>query len=207
MSMPLTPADMMVAAIALLVVVSGILLLRFYVRRMAWRMVENVLQKQQHIAFELRLRDLVFRDPALFVGRLWANDRVGFVSGLWEEVGRKLAQHGAPAGLTPAGMAVDCLHLPDGRGIAVVKLPEFKGSSEFVLIGVVLPADPTFTTDTAKARAAARYFVLRPYSSGRSTDLCEWTAAGKELTYNIGAPRDAAGFARIVGETLQRLGR
>jgi hypothetical protein len=43
-----------------------------------------------------------------------------------------------------------------------------------------------------------RFFVVNRWDLGRKTDFCEYTIGGKELTYNVGAPLDANGFALTV---------
>src|SRR5437016_8323846 len=35
--------------------------------------------------FARRLRNLIFKDPILFMSRLWADDRQSFVAGIWKE--------------------------------------------------------------------------------------------------------------------------
>ena len=71
----------------------------------------------------------------------------------------------------------------------------------------MLPCDESLRDDVARARRFAHVFVLNRGSSeyGRETDLCSWNAAGRLFTYNVGAPRDPAGFARAVGAKLTEL--
>jgi hypothetical protein len=157
--------------------------------------------------FVMRLRDLVFQNPSLFMGRLWADDRRAFVQGLWKEVRAPIGRAGLVAGLPDEGMDVYRLHMPDGRAIAVVRMPNSPLMSEPILLGIVLPTDPSLGRDLVTARKAVRFFVLSRYQLGRSSDLCEWTIENKQLTYNVGASSDPEEFASAVAAKLEELGR
>lgn len=86
----------------------------------------------------------------------------------------------------------------DGLVLAVVMLPPPKLSGEAYLVGILLPADPSLERDINRARKLVRFFVLNRWESGRDTDFCEWKPSGKQLTYNIGAPKDPQGFAKAI---------
>ena len=170
------------------------------------RSIRGDMPRPQSSIFVLRLRDIVFREPAQIMMRLWAEDRVAFVKGLWKEVGWPVARHGLPAGLPSDGMEVYRLHIPDGRAIAVVKMPEAQRKHETLLIGIVLPEDESLKHDLIRARHEVRFFFLNGWASGRDTDLCGWTIERELRTYNVGAPRDPEGFARALGAKLTELG-
>jgi hypothetical protein len=199
-------------AITVVVVVLVIFVALRFIRRLLFAMLSRLFPANratpQWKAFEYRLRDMVLRDPALFMARLCARDRQSFVASLWKEAGWADGRQVTHSIASPdIGPKVDCLRLTDGRPIAVVTLPESTKVHNPILIGVVLPEDERFAQDLARARRAVHYFVLYGFKSERSTDLCEWPVQGRQLTYNIGAPRDPAGFARAVEAKLTELGR
>src|SRR4051812_13488052 len=99
-------------------VVALLLLGNYFLKRLARSIIAGA-PRAHPSCFVLRLRDLVFRDPATFMGRLWADDRRAFVSGLWKEVGQHMG-HWATHKPLPEGIDVHRLHLADGRRIAVV---------------------------------------------------------------------------------------
>jgi len=107
--------------------------------------------------FVILLRDLAFRDPFTCMNLLWSEGRDGFVRGLWNEAGGKVALGGITIPLAhgvtgeipmerrdlPAdGISVHRLHVLDGRAIAVITAPPTQQKYEPVLIGIVLPSDP-----------------------------------------------------------------
>jgi len=157
-------------------------------------------------AFEYRLRDLIFRDPALFMTRLQCPDGLGFVASLWKECGWVVPKDKLPPD-HPGAPDLHRFHLPDGRAIAVVKMPESRKALDPVLLGIVLPEDASLTRDLVRARRLVHFFVLYGPGYGRDSDLCEWPIKGRKLTYNVGAPRDPEGFARVVGNKLAELRR
>jgi hypothetical protein len=174
------------------------------------------LTRAQHSAFEARLREMIFKDPFRYTNMLCSKEAIWFVRTLWEETGDACARPSLPGGSTaqmleangspaphpvrlPAeGLSVDVFRLHDGMILAVVTLPPPELTGEACLIGILLPPDPTLAQDIQRARRCVRYFVLNKWSSGRDTDFCEWKPTGKQLTYNIGAPKYPAGFAKAI---------
>jgi len=195
-----------------LVLAAIVLLLRALLRHLLRALFRNMVARRpraQRVKFARELRDLVFRDPFAFMSRLCADDRRAFVQSLWKEVGWKVARGGQRSADHEAEIDVKRLSFSDGRAIAVVCLPPPERDREAYFVGVVLPQDESLKRDLPRARRVVRYFVLNRGSmeTGRSTDLCAWTPEGRELTYNIGAPKSPEGFARAVEEKLHELGQ
>jgi hypothetical protein len=163
--------------------------------------------RPHYSAFEFRLRDLVFLNPAAFMDRLWTDDHATFVKGLWNETGSMISQRNIPAGLSSDNMEVYRTRISDGRCVVVITMPGSQQVSEPYLIGVVLPANEEIKRDLVAARNAVPFFVLSGYHLGRDTDLYEWTIAKKKITYNIGAPRDPKGSAGVIGAKLTEMRR
>jgi hypothetical protein len=179
----------------------------------AARWVGKRIQRAQHRAFVARLRGLVFSDPFRFMNMLCSKEAEWFARGLWKEVGDEVARMPgtgsqsvlAQGGVEPhairlpdEGMAVEHVRLNNGYVLAIVRLPKPMVTGESYLAGVALPPDETLKEDIARARRMVRFFVLNKWQGGRGTDFCQWTADDKELTYNVGAPLDANGFALAV---------
>jgi hypothetical protein len=198
------------ALVAVVCLFLAILILRVLLRYWARSLIKGYLANRanpQMSAFELRLRDLVFRDPALFMNRLRAPDWQGFVASLWKESGWAASKTKLHIDPPDAVFSIHHLHLADGRAIAVVQMPKSERSHDPILLGIVLPDDDSLASDIARARRKVHFFVLYGPGYGRESDLCEWTIRGKQLTFNIGAPRDPDGFAHAVGDKLAELGR
>jgi hypothetical protein len=159
--------------------------------------------------FVTLLREAVFRQPFAIVEILWSDGRDAFVRKMWADAARGPARRpmDQPEVAAGADITVYRTHLPDGRAIAVISLPTPQRNSEPFLAAAVLPCDERLRNDVARARRVAHVFVLNRGSTeyGRETDLCSWNAAGRLFTYNVGAPRDPAGFAQAVGAKLFEL--
>ncbi len=179
------------------------------------------LSRMQHSIFVCRLRDLVFQDPFRFMYMLCSKDGQWFVRKLWQEAGDtsahansrvppEMSDRAAAPGHMPDnhavrlpddGIGVQKFQLRDGNVVAVVTLPEPKSSGETYLIGVVLPPDPSLKEDIPRARKLVRYFIVNKWTLDRNTDFCEWILKNgepRELTYNVGAPRDPHGFVLAI---------
>jgi len=193
-------------------------------RAAIFRSAMQSMPRAQSSAFEYRLSKMAFANPFALMEALWSERRDEFVRGLWHEAGGTIRRQrpvtvelpgGVPAriprdrgDLPGEGLSVHRLHLLDGRAIAVITAPPNPRRYEPLLIGIVLPSDPSLKDDFARARRSVHFFVLNEGGVGdsrRTTDLCGWTADGKHLTYNCGAPRDVEGFARAVDAKLQEL--
>ena len=173
---------------------------RFLVGAM-WRSWLKNAPRQQPLAFVHRLRKITFDNPFATMNALWSNGRDGFVRKLWHDAGGR--EH-----LPADGLAVHRMHLHDGRAIAVITMPPPEKRGEPYVIGVVLPGDKSLKQDLRRARRMTHLFVLNRWNgSGRDTDLCGWTADGKQLTYNVGGNRDVEGFTRTVDAKLTELRR
>jgi hypothetical protein len=195
---------------AVLIVAAGalaLLFLRSARRKIAGALIGSILARRprlQHAAFVYRLRDLYFKDPFRYLSMMWGHEGEWFVRQLWRETGWQTArlkteQHGA---LPDDGFSVHRMHTKDGRALAIVTLPPPQRPGECYMVGLVLPRDDSLKEDLNRARKSARLFVLNKWQS-RETDFCEWTATGRELTYNIGAPRNPQGFAQAIEEKLR----
>ena len=103
-----------------------------------------------------------------------------------------------PVHLPDTGMAVHRFQLRDGSALAIVTLPEPQETGETYLIGIWLPSDRSLKQDLVRAKTLVRFFILNRWSSERGTDFCEFTVEGKNITYNVGAPRDPLGFAKFI---------
>jgi hypothetical protein len=187
-----------------------------WVRRTILGDIAQRLTRAQHQVFVSRLRELIFKDPFAYMNMLCSNEAKWFVDNLWKEVGDTCARPSLrgggsmealemdgsaaphPARLSPDGLGVELFRMHDGLVLAVVKVPPPKLSGEAYLIGILLPADPSLERDINRARKQVRFFVLNRWESGRNTDFCEWKPNGKQLTYNIGAPKDPQGFAKAI---------
>lgn len=191
----------------------------YFLRRLRRFIVENFsrrLTRLQHSAFEIRLRELIFRDPFRYMNMLCSKEAEWFVTKLWEETGDVCARPSLPGGaaarlmesqgsaaphpirLPAEGIGVELFRMHDGLVLAVVKFPEPKFSGEAYFAGILLPADPTLSSDINRARQRVRYFVLNRFEGNRNTDFCEWKVNGRQLTYNIGAPKYPEGFAKAI---------
>jgi len=204
-----------VAAVVLAVVV-GLRALGVKMRRMRVESAARRVIRVQHQGFVARLRELVFSDPFRYMNMLCSKESEWFVRGLWKEEGDKWARvriSGGPEGemmsgdgtepphperLSDEGMGVEQIRLNNGAVLAIVRLPPPKDLGETYLIGVVLPPDETLKVDIARARRLVRFFVVNRWEGERRTDLCQWKVDGKQLTYNVGSPLDANGFALAV---------
>jgi hypothetical protein len=182
----------------------------------------NRIVRTQHNLFVLRLRDLVFRDPCRYLSMLLGDQGEWFARKLWQETGDSCARVSLPGGsvgldrfmgpdvpdphplhLPDMGMAVHPFQLPDASALAIVTLPEPQETGETDLIGIWLPSDRSLEQDLVRARTLVRFFILNRWSSGRGTDFCEFTVQGKTLTYNVGAPRDPLGFAKVIQARIE----
>jgi hypothetical protein len=189
-----------------------------------FRSAMRSMPRAQSSAFESRLSKMAFANPFALMAALWSERRNEFVRGLWHEAGGTIRRQrpvtielpgGVPAQIPPDrgdlpddGISVHRLHLLDGRAIAVITAPPNPRRYEPLLLGIVLPSDPSLKNDLVRARRSVHFFVLNEGGIGdssRTTDLCGWTADGKPLTYNCGAPRDVEGFARAIDAKLQEL--
>jgi hypothetical protein len=211
------------AAIALWL---GFRFLKRRLRRAMMRYLSGRVSRMQHNAFVRRLRDLVFQDPFRFMNMLCSKEGEWFVRKLWQEVGGTCTQANIrlppqetsgsapghmpdphPVCLPDDGMGVQKCGLRDGNALAIVTLPEPKSVGETYMIGVVLPPDESLKEDLIRARKLVRYFIVNRWDmGGRNTDFCEWTLKGdepRELTYNVGAPRDPRGFALAIEAKLE----
>jgi hypothetical protein len=164
----------------------------------------------QPLAFVRRLRELVFNNPFTAMNMLWSDGRDAFVKHVWKEAGEVARRAREPGNLSDDGLAVERRHLQDGRALAVITMPPPLRKGEPHLVAVVLPADDSLRNDLHRARELAEIFVLNRGGGGdtyRDTDLCGWRASGRELTYNVGAPRDVYGFVKAVDAKLRELNR
>jgi hypothetical protein len=202
-----TQQNVVTVAVCVLVgILAAIALLRFLIRRLVPSIVHDVPSPQMKI-FEHRLRGFVFRDPALFMTRLSAPDHLAFVTSLWKESSWAVPKDKFPDAALAGDFEIHNLRLQDGRPIAIIRMPPSLESRDPVLFGIVLPHDPSFAQDLNRARKFVHFFVLYGPGYGRDSDLCEWSVKGRQLTYNIGAPKDPEGFARAVGDKLAELRR
>lgn len=196
---------------AILIVATGalaLLLLRWARAKFLGALFRSLLANRprpQYRAFVYRLRELYFKDPFRYLSMIWSDQGEWFVRQLWRETGWQTArlksdQHGT---LPDDGFALHRMHTKDGRAMAIVTLPPPQRSGETYMVGLVLPRDDSFKEDLNRARRSARLFVLNMWQLSRETDFCEWTSTGRELTYNIGAPRNPEGFAEAIEEKLR----
>jgi hypothetical protein len=206
----------------------GYIVLVNVIRRLFWgSMTKDIAASRtraQHPAFVVHLRELVFKDPFRFIDMLCSKESEWFVRKMWQEVGDKVARVGMtrippesapaptdalaqshPIRLSDEGMAVERVKMRDGSMLAVVRLPEPQLRNEAYLVGVLLPNDGSLRNDILRARRLVRFFVLNRWDGERSTDFCEWTVAGKQLTFNTGAPRTAKGFAEAIQAKVDEL--
>ena len=199
----------------------GLYFLRRKFSRMTVVRARQRLVRAQHGGFVVRLRDLVFSDPFRFMNMLCSRESDWFVRGLWKEEGDKWARVRLPGGaegeamsdaeegephpvrLSDEGLGVEKIRLNDGHVLAVVRMPQPKVMGETYLIGVVLPPDETLKKDVGRARKLVKFFVVNRWEGERGTDFCQWTVGGKVLTYNVGAPLDANGFALAIQGKLE----
>lgn len=159
--------------------------------------------------FLSELKTVVFRDPFTAMRMLWSADSSRYLREIWLRATREAERWRHGTGVDPAGLAAHCSRFADGRAIAVICLPEAQKPSEPLLIGIVMPCDDaTLEQDIPRARQQTHFFVLSGFigpDRTRDTDLCSYTSSGQEFTYNVGAPRDVAGFARAVERKLVEL--
>ncbi|HEY2588053.1 MAG TPA: hypothetical protein VGI81_20085 [Tepidisphaeraceae bacterium] len=207
----------LVVLIALLAICrGGVLFLRAWLGRKIVSGYAARLTRAQHTVFEHRLREMIFKDPFRYTNMLCSKEALWFVRKLWEETGDACARASSPGGssasalerdgspaplptrLPADGMGVDVFRMHDGIILAVITLPPPRMTGEAYLIGILLPPDPTLARDILRARKCVRYFVLNRWEGGRDTDFCEWKPNGKQLTYNIGAPKHPEGFAKAI---------
>jgi hypothetical protein len=184
-----------------------------FLRRQTGRLLVNkwILERPrvQSLAFVQRLRELVFNNPFTAMNMLWSDGRDAFVKHVWREAGDIARRAREPGNLPDEGLSVERRHLSDGRALAVITMPPPLRRGEAYFVAVLLPADDSLRNDIQRARASAEIFVLNQGSTeiGRETDLCGWRADGRELTYNVGAPRAVDGFVNAIDAKLQELRR
>ena len=196
---------------AALIVAGGalvLLFLRWARRKIAAALVGSIaagMPRPQYRAFLHRLRELYFKDPFRYLSMIWSDEGEWFARQLWREVGWQTArlktlEHGT---LPDDGFSVHRMHTRDGRALAIITLPTPQRRHETYMVGLVLPRNDSLKEDLNRARRSARLFVLDKYELSRDTDFCEWTWKGRELTYNIGAPKSPEGFAEAIESKLR----
>jgi hypothetical protein len=181
--------------------------LRPALRRTIGKSLLSGTPRDQGRIFELRLRDVVFRNPFATMEVLFSEGRDGFLHKLWDQSKPPPRRAGFEPGLPADGMFVYRTHLADGRAVAVIATPPPERHGELYRIAVVLPQDPRLREDVARARRQTRFFTLHRGSgeTGRDTDLRGWTYDGRRRDYNVGAPLDPRRFAAALGEKLREL--
>lgn len=195
--------------LALLLVIALRIALRLVGRAIGRALVRDYLAhgpRYQPANFIRQLRDFVFKNPAGAKAVLFSESAEATVRKMWQD------SKGPPQNLHDTGIAADGMSvfrsgLTDHRSIVIVTLPRPERRSEPYLAAVVFPTDELLRDDPLGARDATRFFYLNRGStqSGRSTDLCGWTSDGDERTYNVGAPTDSEGFAKVIAQKLSEL--